>query len=101
MKKLINIWHSISLPVKGALIGLITGILISIGSLAGSLIKSSTGRYVIVRYEYLNYDIFDTATGRVYFWRGVDGLKDIDDPINNKIINVIDRKHREYLPNSK
>ncbi|MDO8662908.1 MAG: hypothetical protein Q7K98_06795 [Candidatus Omnitrophota bacterium] len=55
----------------------------------------------MVNYEYPNYDIFDTATGKVYSWRGVNGLKDIDDPINNKIINVIGRKHKEYFPNSK
>lgn len=97
MKKAIDLWLSISLSIRVAIIGLIGGILV----LFGSLIKPSIGRYVMVHYEYPNYDVFDTATGKVYFWRGADGLKDIDDPINNKIINVINRKHKEYLPNSK
>lgn len=97
IKKAKDIWLSISLPVRVAIIGLISGFLV----LIGSLIKPSIGRYVMVNYEYPNYDIFDTATGKVYSWRGVNGLKDIDDPINNKIINVIGRKHKEYFPNSK
>lgn len=98
MKKPIEIWHSFSPTVK---VALIAGMFSLIGSFAGTFLKPSTGRYIMVDYKYPSYDIFDTATGKVYFWRGANRLKDIDDPINNKIINVINRERKEYLPSSK
>ena len=102
MKKPIEMWHSLSPTVK---VAFIAGVFSLLGSFIGTFLKPSPGRYIMVDYwkmnKYPSYDIFDTATGRVYFWRGVDGLKDIDDPINNKIINVINREHKEYLPSSK
>lgn len=97
MKKPIEIWNSISPTVK---VALISGFFLLIGYFMGTL-KPSAGRYVMVEYKYPSYDIFDTATGRVYYWRGSDGLKDIDDPINNKITNVINREHKQYFPSSK
>ena len=63
--------------------------------------KPTSGRYVIIMQNYPSYDIFDTATGKIYYWRGTEGSKDIDDPMNNRIINVINREHKEYLPTSK
>ena len=98
MKNPIEMWHSLSPTVK---VALIAGAFSLIGSFLGTFLKPSPGRYVMVEYKYPSYDIFDTATGKVYFWRGANGLQIIDDPINNKIINVINRERKEYLPTSK
>ena len=98
MKKSIEMWHSFSPTVK---VAVIAGIFSLIGSFVGTFSRPASGRYIIVDYKYPSYSIFDTATGKLYIWQGVDGLKDIDDPINNKIINVIGRGYTEFLPNSK
>ena len=46
--------------------------------------QAKPGRYQIMAKSDPNYDIFDTATGRIYYWRGQDGLKDVVDPIGGK-----------------
>ena len=98
MKKPIELWHSLSPMVK---VAFIAGVFSLWGSFLGTTLKPPTGRYILIEYKYPSYSIFDTATGKIYFWQGAEGLKDIDDPINNKIINVINRVHKEFLPSSK
>lgn len=86
MVKPIDLWNSISLNVKTALISAFVSLLIF---LVGSLLRPFSGRYIMLNHNGLNYDIFDTATGKVYYWGGTNGLRAIDDPINNKMTNVI------------
>ena len=89
MKKLINFWNSISLNVKTVLISAFVSLTIF---LLGIFLKPSSGRYIMINQDGLKYDIFDTATGKVYYWGGTNGLRAIDDPVHNKMINVIKRE---------
>ena len=97
MKKPIEIWHLFSPTLK---VVLIAGIFSLAGAFISAFLRPSTGRYVMVDYKHPSYDIFDTASGKVYIWRGTSGLVMVDDPINNKVIGVINREHREILPSS-
>ena len=90
-------WHSLSPTVK---VVFIAGVFSLLGSFMGTFLKPSTGRFVMVDYKHPSYDIFDTASGKVYIWRGTSGLVMVDDPINNKVTGVINREHREILPSS-
>ncbi len=89
MEKLIDIWNSISLNVKTALIAAFVSLAIF---LFGTILKPSSGRYLMINQDGLKYDIFDSATGKVYYWGGTNGLRAIDDPVHNKMINVIKRE---------
>lgn len=100
----LGLWHSWGLTPnvkQGLIVGCFALLSAIVGSFIGTSLRPSTGRYQIMNVSGPNYDIFDTASGKLYQWRGADGVKDIDDPIHNKIINVVHRRHQEYLPDSK
>ncbi len=87
--------YNISVSIKQVLIA---GFFLIIVGLISNFAKPNVGRYVMLKNEFPIYHIFDTATGKIYYWNGAQGLHDIDDPINNRIINVINRKRNVYLP---